>query len=212
VASGILAILQFGLLTFLAAVVATVLVTVAGQIYAGVIRHAGREQELREKIVRYSRLVTGLQDRVERRKQDAAGAASQLFGAQRLEKQLRLRLRELEKEPHRFVRIIGQELAPNRPFEILATNSSVAHQVKRGERHPFYDSGWARTCQVHVWAKTAEDAKAEFERVFPRSVGFKLLSLEPMTVESTSAVPGETTVAEPAEAPALERPAEAALP
>lgn len=181
--SGIVAILQFGLLTFLTAVAVGVLITVCSQIQISILRHLARETELRDRIAAYSRLITGFQERVENRKAAAAGAASILFGSERQEKQLRTRLRELEREPHRFVRVVGAEQLPNRPFEIMAVNSSVAHQVARGERHAFYDGSWARPCPVHVWASGPEEAKSEFERVFPRTTGFKLLSIQALNID-----------------------------
>lgn len=200
--SGIIGILQFGLLTFLAAVAAGVVITVCAQLYATAIRHLAKEEALRAKIVIYSRLVTGLQDRVENRKAEAAGAASVLFGAQRLEKQLKTRLRELEQEPHRFVRIVGLEQQPNRPYEVMAVNTSVAHQVKRGERHAFYDNSWARPSPVHVWAKGPEDAKADFERVFPRATGFKMLSIQALSANGPAKPTSEIIMVQDDDAPA----------
>jgi hypothetical protein len=182
VIGSLIAIFQFAFVTLIAAFAAGVVITVVAQLYGSFLRYQARETDLRDRIARYSRLVTGLQDRVESRKAEAAGAATHLFGAQRLEKQLKTKLRDLEKQPHRFVRMIGQEMMPNRPFEALAMNSSVAHQVKRGERHAFYDSSWARPVPVHIWAKSQEEAQAEFERVFPRSTGFKMLDIQALSV------------------------------
>lgn len=191
--NGVLAILQFGLFTFLAAMGTNILIAVASHLYAAMIRHNAREDQIKDRIVRYSRIANGLQTRVEARKNAAAGAASQLFGSQRQEKLLRGRLRELEGAPHRFVRMVGTEVQPNRAYEFLVMNSSVAHQVKRGERHPFYDSSWARPCPVHVWAKGPEEAKAEFERVFPKAAGFKIVFAQALQADGK---PGNPLVLE----------------
>lgn len=185
--SGIIAILQFGLFTFVASVAANIVLAVAGYLWAAVIEQTGGVEPARQRIARYSRLALGFQNRLEARKNAAAGSASSLFGAERQEKQLRSRLRELETAQHRFVRVVGQELLPNRCYEAMAINSSVTHQVRRGERHPFYDSSWARAVPVHIWAQNEEEATAEFERVFPKTVGFKILSLMPLGADGRPA-------------------------
>jgi hypothetical protein len=171
----IVAMIQFAVAVFLAAIGINLLISIGSYLMSKMIRVNNKERELRARLARYARLVTGLNDRVESRKGMAAGAASHLFGAQRQEKQMRSRLRELENAPYRFVRMIGAEQFPNKPFEFLVINSSVSNQVKRGEKHPFYDSSWARPCPVHVWSKGAEDAKAELERVYPKASAFKIV-------------------------------------
>lgn len=181
--AGIIAILQFALFTFLTTVAASVAVSVGGYLYAAVIEQTGGSDAMREKIALYSRLVSGFQDRLDMRKNKAAGSASQLFSAQRQEKTLKSRVRELETAHHKFVRIVGQEMAPNKPFEIMAMNTSVSHQVKRGEKHPFYDSSWARVIPIHIWSPSMEEAREEFERIYPKTVGFKLVSISPMPTE-----------------------------
>ncbi|MBP7339707.1 hypothetical protein [Niveispirillum sp.] len=179
--NGIIELVRFAVITFLAAVAANVLVSLAAYVWGKVIRVQGHEMDLRARLARYARIATGLSNRVEARKNTAAGAATHLFSAQRHEKQLKSRIRELENSPHRFVRMIGAEQFPNKPFEFLVINSSVSHQVKRGERHPFYDSSWAQPCPVHVWARGPEEAKAEFERVYPKASGFKAVYAQPLT-------------------------------
>lgn len=179
--NGIIELVRFAVVTFLTAVAANVIVSLVAYVWAKVIRVQGHEMELRARLARYARIATGLSNRVEARKNTAAGAATHLFTAQRHEKQLKSRIRELEKSPHRFVRMIGAEQFPNKPYEFLVINSSVSHQVKRGERHPFYDSSWAQPCPVHVWARGPEEAKAEFERVYPKASGFKAVYAQPLT-------------------------------
>lgn len=185
--AGIIAILQFALFTFLITVAASVAVSVAGYLYGSFIEQTGGVDTMRQKIAIYSRIVSGFQDRLDARKDQAAGSASQLFSAQRQEKQLKMRVRELETAHHKFVRLVGQELQPNKPFEVMAMNTSVSHQVKRGERHPFYDSSWARVVPVHIWAPSMEDAREEFERIFPKTVGFKMVGIAALPNEVGSA-------------------------
>lgn len=172
---------QFAVVTFLAGIGANMLVAVMSHLYARLLRGQAKEGQLRARLARYARLANGLAARVEDRKSRAAGAASQLFGAQRNEKAIRARIRELENSPYRFVRTLGAEQFPNKPYEFLVVNTSVSHQVKRGERHAFYDSSWAQPCPVHVWAPGPEEAKAELERVYPRASGFKAVFAQPLT-------------------------------
>ncbi|TWB66211.1 hypothetical protein FBZ87_1152 [Nitrospirillum amazonense] len=171
---GVIAILEFGLFVFLATAGISVVVSLVAHVYSMVLEHTADVSGLRQRLARYARIASGLSDRVEARKSTAAGAATVLFSTQRQEAQLKKKVRELEASPHRFVRILGHELLPNRPFEFLVMNSSVSHQVKRGERHAFFDSSWARPVPVHVWATNMEEARAEFERAFPRTLGFKI--------------------------------------
>ena len=185
--AGILAMLEFALIVFVASVGLSVLVAVGTHGYTMLLDRLAGTEQLRLKLARYSRIANGLGDRVEARKNTAAGAATLLFSAQRQENQLKKRIRELESSPHRFVRLVGQELQPNRGFELMVMNSSVAHQVKRGERHPFYDSSWARPQPVHVWALGMEEAKIELDRAFPKTVGFKIVHAAPMGGESAPA-------------------------
>lgn len=199
---------QFAVVTFLAGVGVNMLVATMAHLYARLLRGQAREVQLRARLARYARLANGLAARVEDRKARAAGAASQLFGAQRNEKALRSRIRELENSPYRFVRTLGAEQFPNKPYEFLVVNTSVAHQVKRGERHAFYDSSWAQPCPVHVWAPGPEEAKAEFERVYPRASGFKAVFAQLLTgvaAPSSDAAPAEMDVA--TEEPAAMEPA-----
>lgn len=184
-------IVQFALLTFLAAIGVNLLIAVGGFVWAVLVRSEGREQPLRDAIVRYARIVNGLSGRVEARKEAATGAAAELFGVQRQEKQLRSRLRELEMAPHRFVRLLGSEARPHHPFEALIFNSSVAHQAKRGEKHPFYDASWGMPCPVHVWARTLDEAKHELERAFPASGGFKVVHIQPLPLAEEPAPAGD---------------------
>lgn len=179
--NGIIELVRFAVITFLTAVAANVVVSLAAYLWSKVVRVQGHEMALRERLARYARIATGLSNRVEARKNTAAGAATHLFSAQRHEKQLKGRIRELENSPHRFVRMIGAEQFPNKPYEFLVINTSVSHQVKRGEKHPFYDSSWAQPCPVHVWARGPEEAKAEFERVYPKASGFKAVYAQPLT-------------------------------
>jgi len=197
VGEAIFGLIKFGLLTFLAAVAVNLVVSVVGFIWAAVLRQQAGVDQIRVRLAAYSRLITGLQNRIEARKNTTAGAASELFGAQRREKQLRARIRELEIAPHRFVRLVGQEVLPNKPFEVLALNSSVAHQVKRGERHPFYDSSWAVPQPIHIWAKGEAEAVAEFERLYPRSAGFKPTHLGPVPEGGTATPSGDRLVPKP---------------
>lgn len=179
--ANVVAFIQFAIVVFLAAVGANLLVSIISYVYCKIIRAQGQEPMLRARLARYARIITGLSNRVEARKNTAAGAATHLFGAQRQEKLLKTRIRELENSPHRFVRTIGAEQFPNKPYEFLVINSSVSHQVKRGEKHPFYDSSWAHPCPVHIWAKGHEEAKVEFERVYPKASGFKAVFSQPLT-------------------------------
>lgn len=179
--NGIIELIRFAVITFLAAVAANVIVSLVAFAYGKIIRVQGQEMAMRDRLARYARIATGLSNRVESRKNTAAGAATHLFGAQRQEKLLKSRIRELENSPHRFVRMIGAEQFPNKPYEFLVINTSVSHQVKRGEKHPFYDSSWAQPCPVHVWARGPEEAKAEFERVYPKASGFKPVYVQPLT-------------------------------
>lgn len=189
--NGIIELVRFAVITFLAAVAANVIVSLTAYLWAKVIRVQGHEMALRARLARYARIATGLSNRVEARKNTAAGAATHLFSAQRHEKQLKGRIRELENSPHRFVRMIGAEQFPNKPYEFLVINTSVSHQVKRGERHPFYDSSWAQPCPVHVWARGPEEAKAEFERVYPKASGFKPVYVQPLTGAAAPKEAGE---------------------
>ena len=178
--NGIIDLVRFAVITFLASVAANVVVSLAAYFMSKIVRVQGQEMMMRERLARYARIATGLSNRVEARKNTAAGAATHLFTAQRHEKALKGRIRELENSPHRFVRMIGAEQFPNKPYEFLVINTSVSHQVKRGEKHPFYDSSWASPCPVHVWAKGAEEARAEFERVYPKASGFKAVYAQPL--------------------------------
>ncbi|HYE50311.1 MAG TPA: hypothetical protein VEB20_12025 [Azospirillaceae bacterium] len=187
--AGVIGILEFGLFVFLATVAASALVALGAHGYTLVLEHLADTDKLRQKIAMYSRIASGLSDRVESRKNTAAGAATQLFAAQRQEAQLKKKLRELEASPHRFVRLLGQEQMPNKPFEMLVMNSSVAHQVKRGERHPFYDNSWARPQPVHVWAMGLDEARELLERTFPKTVGFKVVHAGPMPGEPATPSP-----------------------
>jgi hypothetical protein len=173
-----IAMLQFALFTFLTTVGASIAVAVGGYLYGAILEHTAKVDDTRKRTARYSRLVSGFQDRLERRKSDAASSAAALFSAQRQEKQIRGRIRELETAGHRFVRLIGEEKLPSKQYEILAMNSSVSHQVKRGEKHPFYDSSWARPVPVHVWAGSLDEAKEKFETSFSKTVGFKLIHIQ----------------------------------
>lgn len=179
--TNIIALVQFAVVTFLAAVGVNLVVSIGSHIISKILRIQAGEDMLRTRLARYARIVTGLSNRVEARKNLAAGAASQLFGAERQEKLLKARVRELENCPHRFVRMIGAEQFPNKPYEFLVLNTSVSHQVKRGEKHPFFDSSWAQPCPVHVWAKGPEEARAEFERVYPKASGFKAVFAQALT-------------------------------
>ncbi|MFV3074246.1 hypothetical protein [Niveispirillum fermenti] len=194
--NNIIALIQFAVVTFVAAVGVNLVVAMGAYLIAKIIRAQSDETGLRDRLARYSRIVTGLSNRVEARKNTAAGAASHLFGAQRQEKQLKARIRELENAPHRFVRMIGAEQFPNKPYEFLVINTSVSHQVKRGERHPFYDSSWAQPCPVHVWARGPEEARAEFERVYPKASGFKAVYAQPLTGAAAPKDPVESEEAE----------------
>jgi hypothetical protein len=198
VLSNLIGFFQFAVVTFLSAVGVNLLLAILSHVYAGLLRAQAKEPQMRVRLAQYARLANGLAARVEDRKGRAAGAASQLFGAQRNEKALRSRIRELENSPYRFVRTLGAEQFPNKPYEFLVVNTSVSHQVKRGERHAFYDSSWAHPCPVHVWAPGPEEAKAEFERVYPRASGFKAVFAQPLT---GVAAPSET---EAAHAPAVQ--------
>lgn len=191
--AGIIAILQFALFTFLTTVAASVAVSVGGYLYSAIVEQTGRVDEMRAKIAFYSRIVSGFQDRLDTRKNAAAGSASQLFSAQRQEKQLKIRVRELEAAHHKYVRFVGQEVSPNKLFEIMAMNTSVSHQVKRGERHPFYDSSWARVNPVHIWSPSMEEAREEFERIYPKTVGFKIVSIAPAPTEIGGSSGGRTS-------------------
>jgi hypothetical protein len=181
VLSNLIGFLQFAVVTFLCAVGVNLLLAILSHAYAGLLRAQAKEPQMRARLAHYARLANGLAARVEDRKGRAAGAASQLFGAQRNEKALRSRVRELENSPYRFVRTLGAEQFPNKPYEFLVVNTSVSHQVKRGERHAFYDNSWAQPCPVHVWAPGAEEARAEFERVYPRASGFKAVFAQQLT-------------------------------
>lgn len=178
---GVVDLLRFAVMTFLAAVGCNIFIGVVAYIYGRHLRARAGERQRRERLARYARIATGLENRVDARKAAAAGTASILFGTERQEKALRSRLRELEKAPYRFVRLLGTEQFPNKGYEFLVFNSSVSHQVKRGERHPFYDSSWARPCPIHVWARSAEDAAAELERAYPRASGFKVVFSQPLS-------------------------------
>lgn len=179
--NGIIELVRFAVITFVASVAANVMVSMVAYVWGRIIRAQGNETMMRSRLARYARIATGLSNRVEARKNTAAGAATHLFTAQREEKALKSRIRELEKSPHRFVRMIGAEQFPNKPYEFLVFNSSVSHQVKRGEKHPFYDNSWAQPCPVHVWARGPEEAKAEFERVYPKASGFKAVFAQALT-------------------------------
>lgn len=179
--NGIIELVRFAVITFVASVAANVMVSMVAYVWGRIIRAQGHETMMRSRLARYARIATGLSNRVEARKNTAAGAATHLFTAQREEKGLKGRIRELEKSPHRFVRMIGAEQFPNKPYEFLVFNSSVSHQVKRGEKHPFYDNSWAQPCPVHVWARGPEEAKAEFERVYPKASGFKAVFAQALT-------------------------------
>lgn len=179
--NNIIALVQFAVVTFLAAIGVNLVVSIGAHIFCKILRIQAGEDVLRARLARYARIVTGLSNRVEARKNLAVGAASLLFGAEREEKLLKTRVRELENCPHRFVRMIGAEQFPNKPYEFLVFNTSVSHQVKRGEKHPFFDSSWAQPCPVHVWARGPEEAKAEFERVYPKASGFKVVFAQPLT-------------------------------
>lgn len=187
----LMGLFQFLLVTFIAVVAVNLILTIGAHFYALIIRSRGGEEVLRARLTRYAKIATGLDNRLETRRGSAAGAASSLFGVERQEKTLRARVRELENAPHRFVRLIGSEQVPNKAYEFLVFNSSVSHQVKRGERHPFYDSGWARPSPVHVWAKNPEDAQAEVERVFPKASGFKITFAQPLAGPAAGLLDGE---------------------
>lgn len=202
--NGIIDLVRFAVITFLASVAANVAVSMVAYIWGRVIRAQGQETMLRDRLARYARIATGLTNRVEARKNTAAGAASHLFTAERQEKALKARIRELEKSPHRFVRMIGAEQFPNKPYEFLVFNSSVSHQVKRGEKHPFYDNSWAQPCPVHVWARGPEEAKAEFERVYPKASGFKAVYAQPLTGAAAPKDSEEGAGVETADGPEME--------
>ncbi|MFV3127942.1 hypothetical protein [Niveispirillum sp. KHB5.9] len=202
--NGVIELVRFAVVTFLAAVAANVIVSLVAYACAKMIRVQGQETAMRDRLARYARIATGLTNRVEARKNTAAGAATHLFGAQRHEKQLKGRIRELENSPHRFVRMIGAEQFPNKPYEFLVINTSVAHQVKRGEKHPFYDSSWAQPCPVHVWARGPEEAKAEFERVYPKASGFKAVYAQPLTGAAAPKDSSEGDGVETADDPEME--------
>lgn len=197
----LMGLFQFLLVTFIAVVAVNLILTIGAHFYALIIRSRAGEEMLRARLTRYARIATGLDNRLETRRGSAAGAASSLFGVERQEKTLRARARELENAPHRFVRLVGSELAPNKAYEFLVFNSSVSHQVKRGERHPFYDSGWARPSPVHVWAKTPEDAQADVERVFPKASGFKITFAQPLAGPAAGMVESEPSGGEAAAMP-----------
>lgn len=189
---------RFAVATFVAGLVVNIIIGAYAYIYARHLRARAGERKIRDRLTRYARIATGLENRVDARKATAAGAASVLFGTERQEKGLRNRLRELENAPYRFVRMLGAEQFPNKGYEFLVFNSSVSHQVKRGERHPFFDSSWARPCPVHVWARSAEDAVADLERAFPRASGFKTVFSQPLASGPAGTVlpPEEISVVE----------------
>lgn len=178
-----MAILEFGFFVFLATAGLSVLVSLGAHVHGLVVEHLADVSGLRQQLARYARLANGLSERVDARKDGAGNAATVLFSAQRQEAQLKKKVRELETAPHRFIRSLGPELLPNRPFEFMVMNSSVSHQVKRGDRHAFYDNSWARPVPVHIWATSLEEARAEYERAYPRMLGFKVTHAQALSAD-----------------------------
>lgn len=173
-AFGVIDILKFGLFVFLATVMVRLLITIGGHLYGLMLEEKAGVKGLRKRITRYSRLVNSFSERLEERREAAVGVSARMFASQRTEMQLKKATREAASAPYIFVRLVGREARPARPFDFMAFNSSVSHMVKRGERHAFYDNSWAYPLPVQVWASSLEDARESFERIFPRTLGFKV--------------------------------------
>jgi hypothetical protein len=179
-------LLKFLFFVFGTVVGLSILVATVGHLWAAGIEQQAHIEELREKVAVYARLATSLAGRLDSRKDSASSAAAALFSIQRQETALKRKVRELETARFRFVRVLGKEQTPNKPYEFMVMNTSVAHQVKRGEKHPFYDNSWAASQPVQVWGPSLEDAKAELERAYPVTVGFKITHVELVPSKTTA--------------------------
>jgi hypothetical protein len=155
-----------------------VVIATVAHLWAAAIEQRAHLEELRDKVAGYARLATALQTRLDQRKDAASSVATTLFTVQRHESGLKRKVRDLELARYRFVRVVGKEQMPNKPYDFMVVNSSVAHQVKRGEKHPFYDNSWAVSQPVQVWAPNMEEARDELERAYPVTVGFKIVSAD----------------------------------
>lgn len=171
-------LIVFAIAVFVACAVLRVAVLLGGRFYGLMLEEKAGVARLRRRISICARMINRFTERLEERRNESASVTGKLFANQRKEAQLKLAAREMAAAPYVFVRVLGQERLPAIPFDFMAFNGSVSHMVKRGERHALYDSSWAYPLPVQVWAESLEDARHEFERVYPRTLGFKVANVQ----------------------------------
>ncbi len=134
-------------------------------------RRAGLDQ-IRDRVVRCSRLESALESRRDQRKQESRSTETTVNGLAKRKQLILRKLREIRTAGDRLVRVIGEESTDQQRFLAWIANRYVSPIGLTEKRHAFIDSSWSQPQQVEVWAKSLAEARNLVEKRYPPSFGY----------------------------------------